>query len=310
MKQQENEGTISHETQPALTPSHDYGRAAANYDLVAVNYDRIAAAIDFFRSNFKKQPSLEEAAKHVHLSPFHFQRLFREWAGVTPKQFLQYISLGYAKKLLKGPEITLFDTAVETGLSGTGRLHDLFIKLEGMTPAEFRSGGASLVIRYDFADSPFGEIIIAATPRGICYIAFCNDDRVEAVELLRHQFPKATYRQETTPIQQAALQLFQTDGPQRETIRLHVKGTAFQLKVWEMLLKVPVGALTTYSGLAARLDKPSASRAVGSAVADNPVAILIPCHRVIRSTGMIGEYHWGSTRKTAMIGWEIAQTAT
>jgi len=274
-----------------------------------INYDRIARAIEFFRADFKQQPSLEEAARHVHLSPFHFQRLFTEWAGVTPKQFLQYISLSYAKKLLKGPEITLFDTALETGLSGTGRLHDLFVKMEGMTPGEFRNGGAELTINYDFADTPFGEIITAATSRGICYIAFSNGNRTEAVDLLVQQFPRAAYRRQTDPIQQAALLPFRKDWPQPETIRLHVKGTAFQLKVWEMLLKVPMGELITYSGLATRLDRPRASRAVGSAVADNPVAILIPCHRVIRSTGIIGEYHWGSTRKTAMIGWEISQVA-
>jgi len=273
-----------------------------------INYERIADAINYIRLNFKTQPDLDEVAEKVNLSPFHFQRLFTDWAGISPKKFLQYLSLEHAKGILKDQQATLFDTAYHTGLSGTGRLHDLFINLEGMTPAEYKNGGAALTINYSFAESPFGNIIVASTPKGVCYMAFA-DDQQTAFDELKKQFPNAIYRQFADRLQQNALFIFRKDWSQLSNIKLHLKGTAFQLKVWEALLKIPMGGLNTYAGIAQKIDAPNASRAVGSAVGDNPVAFLIPCHRVIKSTGEFGQYHWGATRKSAIIGWEAARSA-
>ena len=270
-----------------------------------LNYERIAEAINYIKLNFKEQPNLDEVAEKINLSPFHFQRLFTNWAGISPKKFLQYLSLEYAKGILKEKNATLFDTAFETGLSGTGRLHDLFINLEGMTPAEYKNGGAALAINYSFAESPFGNIIVASTLKGICYLAFA-DDRETALKELQSLFPNAAYKQVTDVQQQNALFIFRKDWSQLSTIKLHLKGTDFQLKVWEALLKIPTGGLNTYAGIAQKIESPLASRAVGSAIAGNLVAFLIPCHRVIKSTGELGQYHWGSDRKSAMIGWEAA----
>lgn len=272
-----------------------------------IDYNRIAEAIEFLRLNYKRQPTLEEAAEHVSLSPFHFQRMFKDWAGVTPKQFLQYLSIEHAKSILKDKQASLFDTAFETGLSGTGRLHDLFIKVEGMTPGEYKNGGEQLDINYSFAQSPFGSIVVASTVKGICYMAFVDKTNDEALTELKSKFPNARYTQFLDAIQQNALFIFTQDWSKLSDIKLHLKGTSFQLKVWETLLKVPVGGLTTYGTLANDLKNPNACRAVGSAVGNNPVAFLIPCHRVIRSTGETGQYHWGSQRKNAMLGWEAAK---
>ena len=271
-----------------------------------INYQRIAEAIDYIKTNFKDQPDLEQVAEKIHLSPFHFQRLFTDWAGVSPKKFLQFISLEHAKTMLKEKQSTLFDAAFETGLSGTGRLHDLFIKIEGMTPGEFKNGGENLAINYSFAESPFGKILVASTNKGICYMAFADDEQKTFAEL-KKQFPLAKYHQVVDLVQQNALYIFTKDWSKLNEIKLHVKGSGFQLKVWETLLKIPVGQLSSYGSIAAHIDKPSASRAVGTAIGDNPVAFIIPCHRVIQSTGSFGQYHWGSTRKTAMIGWEAAK---
>lgn len=271
-----------------------------------INYDRIAQAIEYIKQNFKAQPDLDEVAQKIHLSPFHFQRLFTEWAGVSPKKFLQYLSVEYAKGILKEKQATLFDAAFETGLSGTGRLHDLFIKIEGMTPGEYKNGGENLHINYSFAESPFGNLLVASTSKGICHMAFA-DDETSALREFQRNFPNAHYRQMVDLIQQNALHIFTHDMSQLTEMKLHLKGTQFQLKVWNTLLKIPLGQLTTYGSIAQSINTPNASRAVGSAVGDSPVAFLIPCHRVIRSAGTLGQYHWGSTRKSAIIGWEAAK---
>ena len=272
-----------------------------------VNYNRVAEAISFFKENFKAQPKLDEVAEHVHLSPFHFQRMFQQWAGVTPKQFLQYLSVEHAKEILKTTGASLFDAAFETGLSGTGRLHDLFIKVEGMTPGEYKNGGASLHINYTFADTPFGMVIVASTPKGICHMAFAYEGEEKALGQLKAIFPNARYDQIVDIVQQNALFVFTQDWSKLDEIKLHLKGTDFQIKVWETLLEVPAGALVSYSDLAKRSGHEGAPRAVGTAIGKNPVAFLIPCHRVIRATGEIGQYHWGATRKNAIIGWEAAR---
>jgi AraC family transcriptional regulator of adaptative response/methylated-DNA-[protein]-cysteine methyltransferase len=270
-----------------------------------INFNRIAEAISYIKANFKTQPGLEEIAEQVNLSPFHFQRLFSEWAGTTPKRFLQYISIGYAKEMLKENQ-SLFDTALETGLSGTSRLHDLFVNIEGMTPGEYKNGGENLHINYSFAESPFGNIIVASTIKGICHIAFYDDENL-ALTNLQRSFPAANYQQILDKEQQNALYIFSHDWSKLNQIKLHLKGTDFQLKVWEALLKIPMGKLATYGNIAKQLQNPNASRAVGTAIGDNPVAFLIPCHRIIQSSGALGGYHWGVDRKTAIIGWEAAK---
>lgn len=271
-----------------------------------INYNRIAEAIDYIKANFKDQPNLDEVAEKVHLSPFHFQRLFSEWAGTSPKKFLQYTSIEHAKKLLKENHATISETAFETGLSGTSRLHDLFVNIEGMTPAEYKNGGKNLAINYSFAESPFGNIVVASTSKGVCFMAFAEDE-IAGLIALKDKFPNASFTQKLDLAQQNALFIFQNDWSKLSEIKLHLKGTDFQLKVWETLLKIPMGQLSTYGSIAQQIQKPNASRAVGTAIGSNPVAFLIPCHRVIQSSGIFGGYMWGNTRKTAIIGWEGAQ---
>ncbi len=273
------------------------------------NFSRIEEAIGYITTNFRTQPGLDEVAEKIHLSPYHFQRLFTDWAGVSPKKFLQYISVEHAKNILKDKQVSLFDAAFETGLSGTGRLHDLFINIEGMTPGEYKNGGENLSINYSYAETPFGDILVASTSKGICHMAFADNEQ-EALAGLQKNFPNAQYKQMVDLIQQNALYIFTKDWKNLSKIKLHLKGTAFQLKVWETLLKIPMGELSTYGNIAEHLHSPKASRAVGSAIGNNPVAFLIPCHRVIQSTGVFGQYHWGSTRKTAMIGWEAAKISS
>jgi len=270
-----------------------------------LNFQRITTAIDYIREHFKSQPDLEEVAAAVHLSPFHFQRLFTEWAGVSPKKFLQFTSIEHAKNLLTEQHATLFDAAMETGLSGTGRLHDLFVQIEGMTPGDYKNGGESLIISYQYMRSPFGSILVANTPTGICHLEFAENEQSGLAEL-KNRFPNALIRQQEDEKQQSAIAFFQRDWQHTEKIKLHLKGTDFQLKVWNALLNIPSGSLSSYGRLANEIGSPKASRAVGTAIGDNPVAFIIPCHRVIQSGGKPGGYHWGLSRKSAMIGWESA----
>ncbi|WP_223606070.1 methylated-DNA--[protein]-cysteine S-methyltransferase [Chryseobacterium sp. OSA05B] len=268
-----------------------------------IDYNRIVKAISYIQSNFRLQPSLEEVAENIHLSPAHFQKIFTDWAGTSPKKFLQFISLEHAKNLLKEEKATLFDTAYETGFSSTSRLHDLFVNIEGMSPAEYKNGGKSLKINYSFSKSPFGSVMAASTEKGICYMAF-EDDKETALGNLKHTFPNASFSEKQDALQKNALSIFDKDWTKLNTIKLHLKGTDFQLKVWESLLSIPMGKLSTYGSLAGKIGNPNASRAVGTAIGSNPVAFLIPCHRVIQSTGNIGGYRWGTERKQMMVGWE------
>lgn len=272
-----------------------------------LNYERIAAAIRFIKENRQEQPRLETIAGHVHMSPAHFQRMFQEWAGISPKNFLQYLNVEYAKRILKQTHASLFDTACEVGLSGTGRLHDLFVNIEGMTPGEYKNGGQALRINYSFAETPFGQVMVASTDKGICHLAFVDEGEEEALGSLKQLFPNAAYTQCPDRKQEDALSVFNRDWSKPEEIKLHLKGTSFQLKVWETLLKIPAGGLTTYADLATKSGHEGACRAVGTAIGRNPVAFLIPCHRVIKATGDIGNYHWGEVRKEAIIGWEAAK---
>jgi len=269
------------------------------------DFERIEKAILFIKEHFKEQPSLDEVARHVYVSPYHFQRLFKDWAGVSPKKFLQYISIEHAKALLKN-HASLADVSFETGLSGTSRLHDLFVNIEGMTPGEYKNGGESLAIQYSFAETPFGDVLLASTQKGICHIAFTQGGD-NALEELKAKFRNAAFENKTNMLQQSALDVFRGNTSNPDKIKLHLKATPFQLKVWQALLRIPQGSLSTYSSIAQTIAAPKAQRAVGTAIASNPVAFLIPCHRVIRSTGIIGEYHWGPARKTAIIGWESAK---
>lgn len=271
-----------------------------------LDFKRIAEAIHYIQQNFKSQPKLDDVAEKVHLSPAHFQRMFSDWAGTSPKRFLQYISLEHAKNMLREDRASLFDTTCGIGLSSTSRLHDLFVKIEGMTPAEYKNGGVNLRIHYSFFESPFGLLIIASTQKGICYMAF-EEDKDQAVHSLQARFPNACFEQRSDTLQLNALRIFQNDWSRMNEIKLHLKGTDFQLKVWESLLKIPMGKLSTYVRIAQQAGHPNASRAVGTAIGSNPVAYLIPCHRVIQSSGVIGGYMWGPTRKAAMIGWEAAK---
>lgn len=270
----------------------------------SVDFERIQLAINYIRAHFKEQPSLDEVAEEVNLSPYHFHRLFTQWAGVSPKKFLQYTSIEYAKALLK-KEKTLFDVSVNTGLSSTSRLHNLFVKIEAMTPAEYKKEGENLTIYYSFQTTIFGIACVASTTKGVCYLAFGNKET--ALKELKELFSKAHFINQSQPIHHEAIAFLQNPKTSLKPLQLHIKGTDFQLKVWSALLKIPLGNLTTYGAISSQLNNPNANRAVGTAVGSNPVSFIIPCHRVIRSTGELGGYHWGLDIKMAMIGWEAAK---
>ncbi|PJJ60086.1 bifunctional transcriptional activator/DNA repair enzyme AdaA [Hymenobacter chitinivorans] len=269
------------------------------------DYQRIAAAIDYIRANFRAQPTLEQIAAQAHWSPFHFQRKFQQWAGVSPKKFLQYLSVEHAKSLLQ-QQRSVAEASYETGLSGSGRLHDLFVTLEAMTPGEYRQGGAALTIRYSFGEGRFGSYLVASTPKGICRLHFADDAELALAEL-RQEWPQATLLEHATPEHAQVARFFAREFGPADRLHLHLKGTDFQLKVWESLLRIPEGRLTTYAGLATAAGHEAAVRAVGTAIGANPVGYLIPCHRVIRQGGELGQYRWGASRKAALVGWEAAQ---
>ena len=272
------------------------------------DYERVASVIRYLDRHHTEQPDLNELAQSVGLSPFHFHRLFSNWAGVTPKDFLQSLTFEHVKALLQTGESVL-DAAFDAGLSGAGRVHDLCLTLEAVSPGELKNGGAGLRIDYGSAGTPFGDALIAETSRGICHLSFLSGDgRNGARDLLVAEWPKAQLVRNDDRAQEIANQVFvhPSQAPSPLRLRALVRGTPFQLRVWRALLRVPTGALTTYGRLAALLTQPTAARAVGSAVGANPLAFIIPCHRVIRETGALGNYHWDPIRKRAILGWELA----
>ena len=267
------------------------------------DYKRIESAIHFIGQNYTNQPSLEEVAAHVHMSPYHFQRLFTRWAGISPKKFLQYLTLRYAKDQLRD-DLSLEEIAYEAGLSGPSRLHDLFINMEGMTPGQYKKSGKGITINYGFHLSPFGKYILAATSdQRICGLEF-TEDETKAVESLRQHWRESKLEHNPRFTFPLAKELF-SQGP-ATPLNLLVKGTPYQLKVWETLLKIPFGELVSYQAVSRHVQNPQGLQATGGAIGKNPVAFLIPCHRVVRKTGEINGYRWGLDRKMAMIGWEAA----
>lgn len=267
------------------------------------DYERIEKAILFLEKNAGNKPSLKEIARSAHLSEYHFQRLFKRWAGVSPKRFLQALTLERAKHAL-AQSGSLLDAAYDAALSSPGRLHDLFVTLEAMTPDEFRNQGENLKIRYAFHPTPFGECLLAITQRGICNLAFVQrGKRRGAVRELRQEWKNAEVIEDASATKPYVDRIFRTrisTGP----VTLHIRGTNFQIKVWKALLGIPRATTAFYEGIARRIKKPRSVRAVAGAIAHNPIAYLIPCHRVIRKTGAIGGYRWGSRRKKALLAWE------
>ncbi|WP_246859701.1 bifunctional transcriptional activator/DNA repair enzyme AdaA [Dickeya oryzae] len=271
------------------------------------DYARIADAITFIANRVNSQPTLDEIAAHVHLSPFHFQRLFSRWAGVTPKRFLQVLTLERAKALLRESR-PLLDVADAVGLSSSSRLYDHFVHLEAVTPGEYKQQGAGLIIEYAVHPTPFGNAFIAVTPRGICSLSFLdNNDAGEPLAALHHTWPHAVMHHNPQRTQTVIDTLFAMKTPPDRPISLHVTGTNFQISVWKALLQIPPATVVSYSQVADAIGHHNAARAVGLAVGANPVAFLIPCHRVIQQSGRIGGYHWGETRKHAIHAWESAR---
>jgi AraC family transcriptional regulator of adaptative response/methylated-DNA-[protein]-cysteine methyltransferase len=273
------------------------------------DYERVATMIRYMAEHQDEQPSLETLAEVTGLSRFHFHRLFSNWAGVTPKDFLQCLTMTRVKELLLNGASTL-SAAVEAGLSSPGRLHDLCVSLEAASPGELKFGGQGWSIVFGFAETPFGASLIAESPRGICHLSFIEPDGCEAaVSELQQEWPGAKLKRNDSAARITASEIFQ--GPKqnvRPTLRAFVRGTSFQLRVWRALLQVQPGSLTTYGRLAEAIGQPSAARAVGSAVASNPIAYLIPCHRVIRESGVLGDYRWNPVRKKAIVAWESSRS--
>lgn len=277
-----------------------------------VNYRRIEEAIIYLEKNFRKQPELTEVADNVHLSPYHFQRIFTEWAGISPKKFLQYLTVDYLKKKLADSR-NLIEAADQAGLSSQSRIYDLFTTLEAVTPNEYKLRGAGLHIHYGIHETPFGLCLIGVTERGICWLSFLQTDADpnRDLEEMKLHWHNSIFHQDQILTFDYVQKIFGRI-PSAKTPKLHVlvKGTNFQLKVWEALLKIPMGELTSYQDIAAAIGNPRSMQAVGSAVGSNHIAYLIPCHRVIRKDGILGEYRWSSIRKKSILGWEMAKTNT
>lgn len=270
------------------------------------DYNRIARAIAYLQDNITAQPQLADVARHVHLSPYHFQRLFTRWAGTTPKRFLQVLTLELGKQLLNQSG-SLQEASDKLGLSSSSRLHDHFVQLEAVTPGEYRSKGAGLVITHGLAESPFGQLFAAQTPRGICRAAFIDspEEIAEQLDALKKTWPLASYRRQDDTARSLAdiITTLPTTAP-KQPLALHVSGTNFQLAIWRALLRIPSGTAVSYADIAKATGSAKAVRAAGTAIGANPVALLIPCHRVIQQSGALGGYRWGTTRKLAIQTWE------
>jgi AraC family transcriptional regulator of adaptative response/methylated-DNA-[protein]-cysteine methyltransferase len=275
--------------------------------MLRTDYDRIEHAITFLDEHAREQPSLSRLASEVGLSESHLQRLFTRWAGISPKRFLQFQTVAHARRLL-GESRSLLDATYEAGLSSAGRLHDLFVTIDAVTPGEYKRAGDGLTIEWGAHETPFGECVIGVTPRGICGLNFALDDGTSgALARLADTWEGARMIENPHATQSAVDQIFGVANGPRHSLSVLVKGTNFQLKVWEALLRIPLGAVATYEDVAVAAGSPRAVRAVGSAVGQNPVSYLIPCHRVIRKTGAFGNYGGGIARKRAMLAWESAQ---
>lgn len=283
-----------------------------DYEQSSLDYQRIEHAIRFLEENYERQPSLSEAAASVHLSEYHFQRLFQRWVGVSPKRFLQHLTKERAKQLLRGSK-SLLDASYQSGLSGPGRLHDLFITWEAATPGQYKKRGEGMDINYGFHPTPFGQCLIAATDRGVCDLRFVEDnDPQKSLQHLKACWPQANFQAvpgRTSTITQKVFSAFYQDNLTGR-LPVHVYGTNFQLKVWEALLRIPPGSVITYQDIAVQIGLPEGSRAVGNAVGHNPLPVLIPCHRVIRKDGNFGGYRFGSPRKKAILGWEFTRSSS
>ena len=278
-----------------------------NFKQSSEDYLRIEQAILYLENHYKEQPNLEEIAANIGLSEFHFQRLFTRWAGVSPKRFLQFLTKEGAKELLNRSE-NLLDTTHQVGLSSLGRLHDLFVTTEAVTPGEYKSLGEGVTIRYGLHASPYGKCLVAITERGICHLGFVQTSEGDAIDNLVVDWKNARMIEDNKSTASLVETIFDMDTRGKE-LNVHLRGTNFQLKVWEALLQIPAGAVTTYEGLAQRVGQPTASRAVGSAVGHNPIAVLIPCHRVIRKVGDFGNYRYGALRKKALLAREFVTTS-
>lgn len=273
------------------------------------DYARIERAIAFLRERRQAQPDLDQLARHLGLSPAHTQRLFSRWAGVSPKRFLQFLTVEAAKRRMR-ETADLLGLALDTGLSGPGRLHDLFVTLEALSPGEFRRAAAGMTLSWGLGPTPFGPALVVNSPRGICHLAFVESAAVtELAADLARRWPDACLLRDDAAAQALLQRVFAIQAGAGDPLRLWVAGSNFQVQVWRALLRVPPGGLLSYGALASAAGRPGAARAVGSAVARNPVAWLIPCHRVLRETGDFGEYHWGSDRKQAICAWEAARLA-
>ncbi|MGC4020709.1 MAG: methylated-DNA--[protein]-cysteine S-methyltransferase [Cyclobacteriaceae bacterium] len=274
------------------------------------NYQRIESAIHFLEENFQRQPELDEVAEKVHLSPFHFQRIFTEWAGISPKRFLQYLTVDFLKGKLSETK-NLIDAAESAGLSSQSRVYDLFTTLEAVTPQEYKLKGSDIRIEYGFHETHFGTALIGVTERGICWLSFLQTDeepRIELEKMKEHWHNSIFHHDQELTLNFIRLIFDKQSGDTLKKLHVFVKGTNFQIKVWEALLRLPMGSVTTYQDIATQIKNPKAMQAVGSAVGSNHVAYLIPCHRVIRKDGILGEYRWNSARKKSIIGWEMART--
>jgi len=276
-------------------------------DQLTEDYFRVEQAIRYLEKNFRNQPGLSDVAESIGLSEYHFQRLFTRWVGISPKRFLQYLTKEYAIDLLRRSE-NLLEVTYESGLSSPGRLHDLFVTCEAVTPGEFKNRGEGLSIRYGFHSTPFGECLLATTPRGICSLIFVERGaRTQALAELRSQWKNAALVEDATATRIYARQIFFPGDRKDSPLPLLLNGTNFQIKVWEALLRIPAGSVVTYKDLALSIGMPQAARAVSNAIASNPIAVVIPCHRVIRRDGDFGGYHYGAARKKALLGWEFAR---